>query len=134
MLYYSLNSGDGVFQTENALEPDRINMIRDFFRGEVLVDAGYDTKKTGELISARKSIIRPSLVFSTVEADVEVKPQALFWNGSEYVVCIAHFSRNKNKRHLAISSIAYESLLRSNVEVSDKIYYIQRKKLSLIHI
>jgi len=130
LLYYSLNSENGEFQTENALEPDRINMIRDFFKGEFFFDAGYNSEKTLELLSRKKSVLRPALVYETKETTVNIKPQALYWDGNEYMICIAHFSRNKNKRHAAISSIAYAALREMSVEVSRRIYYIQRKRLT----
>src|SRR6056297_2925386 len=131
MFYFFLQDETDNVAVENALENDRIQNVKDYFKNISWVDAKKNPDITIRTAKNEADLLNPLLKGTIDGISIKIAVHAMIRKKDRYQIVLSHLSRRPSKRHRVIAS-AFIFLARANgLDVTDHVIFLRKKTMKI---
>lgn len=134
MFYFLLQEETANVVVENALENDRIQNVKEYFKNISWVDAKKDIDITKRTAKNEADILNPIIEGSINGIKLRIAVHALIRKKEKYQIVLSHLSRRPSKRHQVIASTFKFLSVQNGIPMSDSIIFLRKKSMKIQRI
>ncbi len=129
MFYFFLQDEREYVVVENALENDRINNVKEYFKNISWVNAKKNNEITKRIADNEGDILNPQLEGMINGIYFKINVHALIRKKDKYQIVLSHLSRRPSKRHHVIASIFIALAIINSLPVSNQVVFLRKKTM-----